>query len=171
MELATEGDLLKKIVEHQKKGTCFTEKEVWKAAFQLSKGLKTLHDLKIVHRDLKCANIFISTNASYKLGDLNGTQSILTFSLKSREKGPRLHSNRYFSKFKPKAPPTTPAQKFGGTSLTTKAAIFGPWAAFCTRWPPSNRPSGPRTWRASIKKFKREFSKKSLSATQMTCTI
>lgn len=32
--------------------------------------LKKLHDLKIVHRDLKCANIFIS-NGVFKLGDLN----------------------------------------------------------------------------------------------------
>ena len=34
------------------------------------KGLKTLHDLKIVNRDLKCANVFIS-GGLYKIGDLN----------------------------------------------------------------------------------------------------
>ncbi len=34
------------------------------------KGLKALHDLKILHRDLKCANIFVSKNGIYKLGDL-----------------------------------------------------------------------------------------------------
>ena len=34
-------------------------------------GLKSLHDKKIVHRDLKTANIFISENGTYKLGDLN----------------------------------------------------------------------------------------------------
>ena len=33
-------------------------------------GLKVLHDMKIVHRDIKTANIFIS-NGLYKLGDLN----------------------------------------------------------------------------------------------------
>ena len=36
------------------------------------KGLKTLHDMKILHRDLKGANVFISTDEkSIKLGDMN----------------------------------------------------------------------------------------------------
>ena len=37
----------------------------------MSKGLKTLHDNKILHRDLKCANVFLSAENVYKLGDLN----------------------------------------------------------------------------------------------------
>jgi len=34
-------------------------------------GLKTLHECKIVHRDLKGANIFIGKDQNYVLGDLN----------------------------------------------------------------------------------------------------
>lgn len=34
-------------------------------------GLKSLHDKKILHRDLKSANIFITEDGKYKLGDLN----------------------------------------------------------------------------------------------------
>ena len=35
------------------------------------RGLKSLHDKKIIHRDLKSANIFITDEGVYKLGDLN----------------------------------------------------------------------------------------------------
>jgi len=37
----------------------------------MTKGLKVLHDMKILHRDLKCANIFVSDDGLYKLGDFN----------------------------------------------------------------------------------------------------
>ena len=35
------------------------------------RGLKALHDLKICHRDIKCANIFLTKEGIIKLGDLN----------------------------------------------------------------------------------------------------
>jgi NIMA (never in mitosis gene a)-related kinase len=34
-------------------------------------GLQALHSKKIVHRDIKCANIFLTTDGLVKLGDLN----------------------------------------------------------------------------------------------------
>jgi NIMA (never in mitosis gene a)-related kinase len=37
----------------------------------MTKGLKVLHDMKILHRDLKCANVFMTKGGVYKLGDLN----------------------------------------------------------------------------------------------------
>mmetsp|Transcript_9420 Transcript_9420/g.14419 ORF Transcript_9420/g.14419 Transcript_9420/m.14419 type:complete len:162 (+) Transcript_9420:406-891(+) len=33
--------------------------------------MQALHDLKIVHRDIKCANIFLTKEGVIKLGDLN----------------------------------------------------------------------------------------------------
>ncbi len=35
------------------------EKVVWKVLIQSVRGLKALHDLKILHRDMKSANIFL----------------------------------------------------------------------------------------------------------------
>jgi NIMA (never in mitosis gene a)-related kinase len=37
----------------------------------MTSGLKSLHDKNILHRDLKCANIFLNKDGSVKLGDLN----------------------------------------------------------------------------------------------------
>jgi NIMA (never in mitosis gene a)-related kinase 1/4/5 len=47
------------------------EDDIWKIFIQATRGLKTLHDIKIIHRDLKCANIFLTKNKTAKLGDLN----------------------------------------------------------------------------------------------------
>lgn len=35
------------------------------------RGLKALHDLQICHRDIKCANVFLTAEGVVKLGDLN----------------------------------------------------------------------------------------------------
>lgn len=37
----------------------------------IAKGIRSLHDNNILHRDLKSANIFITNDGTYKLGDLN----------------------------------------------------------------------------------------------------
>ena len=34
-------------------------------------GLKALHDLNIMHRDLKSANVFMNKDSLIKLGDMN----------------------------------------------------------------------------------------------------
>ena len=71
MEFLSGGDLQKKISDHIKNKTLFTEEEVWRALTQMTKGLKTLHDMKVLHRDLKCANVFLSKDGTFKLADLN----------------------------------------------------------------------------------------------------
>ena len=80
MEFADNGDLFQKITEHQKNSTCFTENEIWLVFIQVVKGLRALHDLKILHRDMKVkriakvvqsANVFLFKDSTAKLGDLN----------------------------------------------------------------------------------------------------
>lgn len=34
-------------------------------------GLKSLHDRKIIHCDLKSANVFLTVDGHYKIGDMN----------------------------------------------------------------------------------------------------
>ena len=71
MEFADEGDLEKKIKNNLKKRLNFEENTIWKWIIQLLQGIKYLHDNRIMHRDLKCANIFLMKNGLLKLGDLN----------------------------------------------------------------------------------------------------
>ena len=71
MEYADKGDLYQKIIEHKKTAKFFEESDIWRIFIQLVKGLKALHDLKILHRDLKSANVFLCSDGTAKLGDLN----------------------------------------------------------------------------------------------------
>jgi NIMA (never in mitosis gene a)-related kinase len=43
---------------------------VWKVAYEILQGLKMLHGNKIIHRDLKSANVFFVGGIA-KLGDMN----------------------------------------------------------------------------------------------------
>jgi NIMA (never in mitosis gene a)-related kinase len=53
MEFAGSGDLMKKIAIHSKNGTYFSESEIWHIFIQIVAGLKALHRMRILHRDIK----------------------------------------------------------------------------------------------------------------------
>ena len=71
LEYADDGDLQTKIISKKKFGCFFEEKTIWSIFIQMVKGLNELHKKKIIHRDLKSANIFLMKNGVCKLGDLN----------------------------------------------------------------------------------------------------
>ena len=52
-----------------KRRKAITELEVQYYVYQLIKALQYLHNLKIIHRDLKLANLFLTENMNLKLGD------------------------------------------------------------------------------------------------------
>ena len=72
MEYCDDGDLETKIKIMKRNKQKFEETLIWNYAIQIIKGLKSLHDKKILHRDLKSANIFLTKEKQEcKIGDLN----------------------------------------------------------------------------------------------------
>eukprot|EP00931_Biecheleriopsis_adriatica_P037636 TRINITY_DN21581_c0_g1_i1.p1 TRINITY_DN21581_c0_g1~~TRINITY_DN21581_c0_g1_i1.p1 ORF type:complete len:690 (+),score=106.88 TRINITY_DN21581_c0_g1_i1:263-2071(+) len=71
MEYADGGDLAS-AVERQRQecdGRLFGEQEVMSAFAQCCAGLEHIHGKRVLHRDLKCQNIFMMRDGTVKLGD------------------------------------------------------------------------------------------------------
>ena len=69
MEFADGGDLQSKIKELKDSKSRFSEDEILNIFTQIWLAIKHLHDRKILHRDLKSQNIFLTKNGIVKLGD------------------------------------------------------------------------------------------------------
>ncbi|XP_032907693.1 serine/threonine-protein kinase Nek5 isoform X2 [Catharus ustulatus] len=68
MEYCDGGDLMKRI--NMQHGVLFDEDQILSWFVQISLGLKYIHDKKILHRDVKAQNVFLSNNGKVaKLGD------------------------------------------------------------------------------------------------------
>ncbi|XDC78725.1 hypothetical protein R6Z07F_009898 [Ovis aries] len=68
MEYCDGGDLMKRI--RRQRGVLFSEDQILSWFVQISLGLKHIHDRKVLHRDIKTQNIFLSKNGMVaKLGD------------------------------------------------------------------------------------------------------
>ena len=71
MEYADDGDLSTKIKNNLKRHVNFDETTIWSILIQILEGLNYLHKSRIIHRDLKSANIFLTKKGIVKIGDLN----------------------------------------------------------------------------------------------------
>ncbi|KAG1653779.1 hypothetical protein FOA52_007586, partial [Chlamydomonas sp. UWO 241] len=67
MELCSEGDLYG--ILNKKKGQQLPEETILDWFVQMCLGLKHVHDRKILHRDIKTQNVFVSSGGILKLGD------------------------------------------------------------------------------------------------------
>lgn len=69
MEYADDGELATKILDKKKNSQIFDEEEILNYFTQVCLALKHCHDRKIMHRDLKANNIFLTRRGIIKLGD------------------------------------------------------------------------------------------------------
>jgi NIMA (never in mitosis gene a)-related kinase len=88
MEYCEKGDLCTYMTERQKNkkyNYYFNEDFIWKLFIQISIGLYYIHSKKILHRDIKTLNIFLTKELNGKIGDLGvakvleGTNHAITF--------------------------------------------------------------------------------------------
>lgn len=68
MEFCGGGDLAQYLKKQM--GKPLSEDTVWRFALQIMLGLKDLHKRKILHRDIKSMNVFLTEKNSVKIGDL-----------------------------------------------------------------------------------------------------
>ncbi|KRX08352.1 Protein kinase-like domain [Pseudocohnilembus persalinus] len=69
MDFADGGDLYTKIAKQKEKKQLFQEKQILDWFVQMALALKHVHDRKILHRDLKTQNIFLTAKGDVKIGD------------------------------------------------------------------------------------------------------
>ncbi|NXJ11209.1 NEK3 kinase, partial [Odontophorus gujanensis] len=72
MEYCDDGDLMQKI-KHQR-GKLFPEDTILCWFVQMCLGVKHIHDKRVLHRDIKSKNVFLTQNGKIKLGDFGSAR-------------------------------------------------------------------------------------------------
>lgn len=70
MEYASGGDLQTCISKAKEKRHSIDESQLWTWAYEICLGVHHLHSHHILHRDIKCMNIFLDGEKRIKIGDL-----------------------------------------------------------------------------------------------------
>ena len=69
MDYADGGDMYQKIAKQKQLGTGLSENQLLDWYVQILLAMKHIHDRKILHRDLKTQNIFLTSKGEVKIGD------------------------------------------------------------------------------------------------------
>ena len=69
MDYADGGDMYNKIAAQKKAGKLFDENQVVDWFLQIALAIKHIHSKRILHRDLKTQNIFLTSQGDIKIGD------------------------------------------------------------------------------------------------------
>ena len=82
MDFADGGDLSQKVKDQR--GRAFSEAQVLDWFTQICLGMKHIHDRKIIHRDLKGQNVFLTKKGIVQIGDLGIAKVLAQTAQKAR---------------------------------------------------------------------------------------
>ena len=116
MEYAPFGDLSRALRKRQAQRKLLPEDLIWSYFIQIARGLQALHAQKILHRDVKTANVLRMSGEIVKLGDL-GVAKLMKGAMTNTQIG----TPHYM-------PP-----RCGVTARTPSTATSGRWGACCSR--------------------------------------
>ena len=76
MEFCDYGDLFSLLQSVKKKKVYVNEEIIWRVAIQTLLGLEYLHSKKIIHRDIKLLNLFMTKDKKIKIGDMGMSKHV-----------------------------------------------------------------------------------------------
>eukprot|EP00873_Tetraselmis_striata_P008940 jgi/Tetstr1/429204/TSEL_019156.t1 len=86
MEYAPNGDMSRIIKKQATARKPFEEMQIWKYFIQIARGINALHDMRVLHRDIKPGNIMVADGDVLKIGDL-GIAKLLKSSMAKTQIG------------------------------------------------------------------------------------
>ncbi|KAK2119039.1 Serine/threonine-protein kinase Nek3 [Saguinus oedipus] len=125
MEYCDGGDLMQQI--KQQKGKLFPEDMILNWFTQMCLGVNHIHKKRVLHRDIKSKNIFLTQNGKVKLGDFGSARLLSTYvSLFYRsDSDQNIHFQEYSE------PRTSLVRGAKDLGLENWELTSGPWDAFC----------------------------------------